>query len=84
MTAGPFCVPELERDDNVIVVRNEGYWEGAPHMDGMIYRVVPNAGARLAQLQSGEIDVTGLQPEQVATVKADPNLNRVQPTDRWL
>jgi ABC-type transport system substrate-binding protein len=52
------------------MVRNESYWEGAPNMDGMITRVVPDSGARLAQLLSGEIDITGLEPTQLTSVKA--------------
>jgi peptide/nickel transport system substrate-binding protein len=44
-------------------------------MEGMIFKVVPDAGARLAQLQSGETDVIPVQPEQITTVEADSNLN---------
>jgi peptide/nickel transport system substrate-binding protein len=43
-------------------------------MDGMIYKVVPDAGARLAQLQNGEVDVLELQPNQVASVESDSNI----------
>ena len=43
-------------------------------MDGMIYRVVPDAGARLAQLQSGEIDITDLEPAQLTAVQGDSNI----------
>ncbi len=76
VSAGPFTFQSWTRDDNTILVRNEDYWEGAPYMDGMIYRIVPDPGARLAQLQSGEVDEIGVQPEQIAVVDADPNLNR--------
>jgi ABC-type transport system substrate-binding protein len=37
VSAGPFTFQSWTRDDNVIMVRNETYWEGAPNMDGMIY-----------------------------------------------
>ncbi|MBW7884954.1 MAG: hypothetical protein H3C34_20410 [Caldilineaceae bacterium] len=74
-SAGPFKFQSWTRDDNTILVRNESYWEGAPNMDGMIYRVVPDSGARLAQLLSGEIDVTGLEPTQLASVEGNPDIN---------
>jgi peptide/nickel transport system substrate-binding protein len=76
VSAGPFVFQSWARDDNIVLVRNESYWEGAPHMEGMIYKVIPEPGARLAQLQSGEVDVIGVQPEQIASVDADANLLR--------
>ena len=75
VSAGPFVFQSWTRDDNTILVRNEKYWEGAPKMDGMIYRVVPDPGARLAQLQSGEIDILGLEPSQLSAVADNPDIN---------
>lgn len=79
VSAGPFLFQSWTRDDNFIVSRNENYWEGSPHMDGSIVRVVPDPGARLAQLQSGEIDYLEVQPNQIATAEQDPDLARF----RW-
>ena len=81
VSAGPFLFQSWTRDDNFIVVRNEEYWEGAPNMDGSIVRVVPDAGARIAQLQSGEIDYLEVQPNQIATAEQDPDLTRFQWND---
>jgi peptide/nickel transport system substrate-binding protein len=75
VSAGPFIFKNWTRDDSIVVERNPTYWEGAPHMDGMIYKVVPDPGARLAQLQSGEVDVLDLQPEQIAAVQGLPDIN---------
>ncbi len=76
VSAGPFLFQSWTRDDNTVLVRNENYWEGAPYMEGMIYKVIPDPGTRLAQLQSGEVDVIPVQPEQIAAVDADANLKR--------
>ena len=74
-SAGPFVFNEWLRDDNATVLRNDNYWKGAPNMDGWIYKVVPDPGARLAQLQTAELDLIGVQPEQLTTVELDANLN---------
>jgi len=74
VSAGPFVFQSWTRDDNTILVRNDSFVDGAPYMDGMIYRIVPDPGSRLAQLQSGEVDTIGVQPEQLGAVKGDPNL----------
>ena len=81
VSAGPFMFQSWTRDDNFIVTRNENYWEGAPNMDGSIVRVVPDAGSRIAQLQSGEIDYLEVQPNQIATAEQDPDLTRFQYND---
>jgi peptide/nickel transport system substrate-binding protein len=81
VSAGPFQFQSWTRDDNIIVTRNEGYWEGAPLMDGSIVKVVPDAGGRLAQLQSGEIDYLTVQPTQIAAAEENPNLVRWQYND---
>ena len=75
VSAGPFVFNEWLRDDNSTVLRNDNYWKGAPNMDGWIYKIVPDPGARLAQLQTGELDLIGVQPEQLTTVELDSNLN---------
>ena len=75
VSAGPFLFNQWMRDDNATLLRNESYWKGAPNMDGWIYKVVPDPGARLAQLQTGELDLIGVQPEQLTTVELDANLN---------
>ncbi len=75
VSAGPFVFQSWTRDDNIIVTRNDNYYLGAPYMDGMIYKIIPDPGAQLAALQSGEISTMGLQPAQVASVEGDPNIN---------
>ena len=84
VSAGPFTFQSWARDDNIILVRNEDYWEGAPNMDGRITRIVPDSGARLAQLLSGEIDVTGLEPSQLTSVQGNPEHRCLQLQRRWL
>ncbi|MEZ4658645.1 MAG: ABC transporter substrate-binding protein [Caldilineaceae bacterium] len=75
VSAGEFVFSSWARDDNVVEVRNDNFWKGAPLMDGLITKVVPDPGARLAQLQSGEVSDIGLQPEQIAIAESDPNVN---------
>jgi peptide/nickel transport system substrate-binding protein len=70
VSAGPMKFKAWTRDDNLTVERNETYWEGSPNMEGMIYKVVPDPGAQLAQLQSAEIDIMGVQPNQLATAQS--------------
>lgn len=75
VSAGPMKFKSWTRDDNVALERNPDYYRGAPYIDGWIYKVVPDPGARLGQLQSGEVDYIEAQPEQLTSIELDPNLN---------
>lgn len=54
---GPYKFVEWVSDDHITLTRNENYWGEIPgNVDTIIYRVIPNAAARFAALQAGEID----------------------------
>jgi peptide/nickel transport system substrate-binding protein len=74
VSGGELLFQSWARDDNIVLLRNDNFWEGAPLMDGYITKVVPDPGARLAQLQSNEVSQIPVQPEQLATVNADSNV----------
>jgi peptide/nickel transport system substrate-binding protein len=73
VSAGPLLFNSWTRDDSLTLQRNPDYWEGAPYMDGMIFKVIPDTGTQLAQIQSGELDTMALDPAQLETAKAIPD-----------
>ncbi|MFN8440994.1 MAG: ABC transporter substrate-binding protein [Caldilineaceae bacterium] len=75
VSAGPLIFKSWTRDDNITMVRNDGYWEGKPYMDGRIIKIVPDTAAQLTQLENGEIDIMGLEPDQLTTAKGFDNVN---------
>ena len=62
---GPFRVVSWTRDQQVVLERNEQYnWgpafynnQGAPYVDRVIYRSIPEDAARSTALELGEIDI---------------------------
>jgi peptide/nickel transport system substrate-binding protein len=75
VSAGPVIFNDWIRDDRVTTLSNPDYFRGAPFMQGWIYREVPDPGARLAQLQTGEANMVTLQPEQLTTAELAGNVN---------
>lgn len=54
---GPFTFVEWVPDDHLTVARNEGYWAGAPYLDGVEFRPIADSTARKAAFDAGDIDV---------------------------
>ena len=61
---GPFKVGAWNLGDSVELVRNDGYWGGAPSLDGVTYRFVPDPTVALTNLQAGEVHWTDNLPAQ--------------------
>jgi peptide/nickel transport system substrate-binding protein len=56
---GPFRIEEWVAGDHITLVRNEHYYrEGLPRMDSVTFRFIPDTNALLAQLLSGQCDIT--------------------------
>jgi peptide/nickel transport system substrate-binding protein len=77
--AGPFRFVERVSQDHVILERFPQYWDSKDiHFDKVIYQVIVDSSARLANLKAGAIDLAEyIVPTDAAAVKADPKLRLV-------
>jgi peptide/nickel transport system substrate-binding protein len=67
---------EWVKDDHITLVSNPDYWRGAPHLDGFVYKVVPNATVGVQQLKTGEVDIyDGIEPKYLVEMELEPQLN---------
>jgi peptide/nickel transport system substrate-binding protein len=57
---GPFKLQEVIVGEQATLVRHDDYWDGAPHLDQIIWKVVLDSGALTTQLSSGTVDLAGL------------------------
>jgi peptide/nickel transport system substrate-binding protein len=68
--SGPFMLQEWVRGDHWTQVRNERYWRGAPHLDGIVTRVVRGQDEMIDLLQEGQVDIgAGFDPQHLAQVE---------------
>jgi peptide/nickel transport system substrate-binding protein len=74
--AGPFSFKERVAQDHITLDRFPGYWNAKDiHFDRVTYRVLSDTSTRLANLQSGAVDMAEqIVPTDIAAVKADPRL----------
>ncbi|WP_349017887.1 ABC transporter substrate-binding protein [Azospirillum brasilense] len=60
---GPFVFKEWKRGEYVELTRNPDYWEaGKPHLDRLLFRMIPDAAARAAAIEKGEIQYAPYNP----------------------
>lgn len=69
---GPFVLNELTRGQQVVLDANPDYWGGAPKLDQLVLKPMPEVSARLAALRSGEVNwVEAPNPDDIASLEAD-------------
>jgi len=74
VSAGPFIFQSYIPNDGVVLQRNSRYWQGAPLMERMVFRIVPEAEERLSLLLNGAIDETPLTPDQLIPLLDAPQI----------
>jgi len=55
--SGPFVFESWTQGDSVVLVRNEEYWGGAPAIERVVFRIVPEVSTQVVELRSGGVDV---------------------------
>src|SRR5215470_12171027 len=70
---GPFKFVEWKTNTHVILERNPDYWGDKALLDRVIFKVVPEEGARMIALQTGDADMVLLpSPSQLPALSRDP------------
>jgi peptide/nickel transport system substrate-binding protein len=69
---GPFKFESLTRGQQLVLARNENYYRGAPKLDRLILKPMPEVTARMAALRSGEVGwIEVPSPDEVPALKAE-------------
>lgn len=67
---GPFKFKAYEPDSHVDLVRNEAYWGGAPILDGIRIRIIPEPTVKVTELQAKTADAAyDILPKDVEALK---------------
>lgn len=71
---GPFKFKSFSSGNFLEVEANPNYVDGAPLLDGIIFKIIPDGNARVAQVRSGEIDLTIVEAPQVESLSSVSNI----------
>lgn len=67
---GPFKMTSYKRDQEIVLEKNPEYWKEEAKLDKVVFKVIPEASTRLAELQTGKIDIMKrVEVSQAKTVK---------------
>jgi peptide/nickel transport system substrate-binding protein len=78
---GPFSFVGYQADTSVTLKANPDYFRGAPKMDKLIFRIIPDASTRRLELENGGVDIveqqgqlSAIAAEGVAALKSSSNV----------
>jgi peptide/nickel transport system substrate-binding protein len=73
---GPFKFVEWVKDDHITLEANENYWRERASLDKLIFKVIPDASARLMALEVGSVQgIEYPNPADLDRIKANKDLN---------
>jgi peptide/nickel transport system substrate-binding protein len=84
MGTGPFKFVEWVKGDHITMEANMDYWRGAPKIQTVTFRPIPESATRVAAIQTGEADiVTRLSSEEAQSLLGVENVKVVKyPVER--
>jgi peptide/nickel transport system substrate-binding protein len=78
---GPFKVGKYIAGQSLELVPNKDYYEGAPHLDKLVYKIVADKNTQIAQALSGDLDIFVLEDKaSLERIKQAKNLT-ILPSD---
>lgn len=60
---GAYKIESWDVGQAITLVKNEDYFKGAPNIDRIVFKIVPDDNAKAVQMQSGELDLVQLTPK---------------------
>src|SRR6185503_681258 len=72
---GPFKLVTWAKNEQLVLEANEQYWRGAPKVKRIVVRPILEDAARIAALQTGEVDLIAPVPHaRIAELKRNDKL----------
>ncbi len=73
---GPYRFVQWVPGEKIVLERNSDYFEGAPYIKRVVYRIIPDSTTMFLELQSAGLDQMGLTPLQYARQTDTPAFRR--------
>ncbi|MDW7650191.1 MAG: glutathione ABC transporter substrate-binding protein [Bacillota bacterium] len=78
---GPFKFESWDRGTQIVMARNDDYWGGAPQLETVTFKFVPEAGSRVLMLETAEADaIMSVPPTDIERLEAMDEIDVVPQT----
>ncbi len=67
--SGPFKFASWEKNNRVVLEAFKDYWQGAPKIDRVIRRVVPDNQTAILQLKAGDVDFVEVSVDEIGQLE---------------
>ncbi|HLS90589.1 MAG TPA: glutathione ABC transporter substrate-binding protein [Limnochordia bacterium] len=73
---GPFVLKEWRQGERIVLVKNDNYWGERGNIEELVFRVVPDDGARLVELEAGTADIAlRVPPSEAERLRFNPDIH---------
>ena len=73
--AGPYKLVEWDMGQSITMEKFDGYYAGAPKIDTVIFKIVPDTDSKAMQLASGDLDMAQITAKTRDDVEKTGNFN---------
>ena len=74
--AGPYRLKSWEPGSRIVLEASPTYFLGKPHIEQVVYRVIPDNATMFLETRAGRLDVMNLSPEQYLRQTSGPQWER--------
>ena len=71
---GPFKLASADLTERIVLEANKNYWAGAPKLERVIRRIVPDNQTAILQLKAGDVDFISISVDEIGQVKGVPGI----------
>lgn len=72
---GPYCVESWQKDDEIVFTANKDYYRGAPAIERVVMKRVPQSSNRVVILRTGQAQlVQGLTPREYDSLRGQSGI----------
>ncbi len=72
---GPYVFKSWEADKEILLEKNPNYWGEEPEIDNVVFRTIPEAATRIAEMVNGNVDIImNVQNESVKTLEGSDGI----------
>lgn len=72
--SGAFQIGRIEAGSQVEVVAFDDFFFGRPNLDSIVFRIVADQNAAVAQMRAGDLDWTNIEPVHLRAIDSDAQL----------